>query len=76
MAPLLKTDSEKRQPQDGTKLPRMEMVSMVIVFHVMLLATKPWIVEAMQKEVLEIPTTLLDVGHVTAFAILPNIVIL
>ena len=75
MAQVLKTDSEKRQPQDGTKLPRMEMVSMVIVFHVMLLATKPWIVEAMQKEVLEIPTTLSDVGHVTALAILLHIAI-
>ena len=111
MAPLLQTDSERRQPLDGTKLPGMEMVAMVIVFLVVPLATrpwtistmqeeldgtktpsmkrvsmitiylasnlvtKPWTVETMQKEVLEISTTLLDVGHVTTLAILPHIVI-
>ena len=51
------------------------MVSMVIAFRVMLLATKPWTVEAMQKEVLEIPTTLSDVGHVTVLVMLLHIVV-
>ena len=50
MAPLLQTDSERRQPLDGTKLPSMEMVSMVIVFLVVLLATRPWTVSTMQEE--------------------------
>ena len=76
MAPLLKKDSEKRQPQDGTKLPGMKKVSMVIVSLVINLVTKTWIAEAMQKEVLEIPTTLLDVGDVTALAILLHISLL
>ena len=70
MAPLLKKDSEKRQPQDGTKLPSMKKVSVVIVYLVINLVTKPWTAESMQKEVLEIPTTLIDVGHVTTLAIL------
>ena len=76
MAPLPKKDSRKRQPQDGTKLLGMKKVSMVIVSLVINLVTKPFTVEAMKKEVLEIPTTLLDVGHVTALAILVHIAIL
>ena len=50
LAPLLQIDSERRQPLDGTKLPGMEMVSMVIVFLVILLATRPWIACTMQEE--------------------------
>ena len=49
---------------------------MVIVSLVINLVTKPWTIEPMQKEVLEIPTTLLDVGDVTALAILLHIAIL
>ena len=52
MTPLLKKDSEKRQPQDGTKLPGMKKVSMVIVSLVINLVTKPWTVSTMQEEVL------------------------
>ena len=51
LAPLLQIDSERRQPLDGTKLLGMEMVSMVIVFLVVLLATRPWTVSTMQEEV-------------------------
>ena len=76
MSLLLKKDLENRQPQDGTKLPGMKKFSMVIVSLVINLVTKPWTVEAMQKEVLEIPTTLLGVGHVTTLAILLHIAIL
>jgi hypothetical protein len=54
----------------------MKKVSMAIVSLVINLVTKPWTPEAMQKEVLEIPTTLLDVGDVTALAILLHISIL
>ena len=52
MAPLLKIDSKKRQPQDGTKLSGMKKVSMVIVSLVINLVTKPWIVSTLQEEVL------------------------
>ena len=75
LAPLLKKVSEKRQPKDGTKLPGMKKVSMVIVFPVINLVTKPWTTKTMQNEVLEIPTILLGVGHVTVLVILLHIVI-
>ena len=54
----------------------MKKVSMVIVSLIINLVTKSWTAEAMQKEVLEIPMTLLDVGHVTSLAILFHIAIL
>ena len=76
LAPLLKADSEKSQFQDGTKFPGMEMVLIVIVILVIILATKPWTAEAMSKGMLEIPTTLPDVGHATVLAILLHIVVL
>ena len=47
LAPLLKADLERKQSQDGTKFPRMEMVLMVIVILVIILDTKPWTAEAM-----------------------------
>ena len=53
MVPLLKEDSERRQSQGGTKLPGMKKVLMVIVSLVINLATKPWIVSTMQKEMLK-----------------------
>ena len=53
MAPLLKEDSERRQPHNGTKPPGMKKVSMVISLLVINLATKPWIESTMQKEMLK-----------------------
>ena len=47
---------EERQPQAGTKVLGMKMVSMVTILLVLNLVTKPWIVDYMQNEVLEIPT--------------------
>ena len=76
MAPLLKANLEKRQFQDGTKFLGMELVLMVIVILVIILSTKPWTVEAMWKWMLEIPTTLSDVGYATVLAILLHIVVL
>ena len=66
----------QEEVSDGTKLLSMKRVSMVIVSLVINLVTKPWTTKAMQKEVLEIPTTLLDVGHVTTLTILLHISIL
>ena len=76
MEKLTKADSKNRQFQDGTKFPGMEMVLMAIVILVIILATKPWTAEAMWKGMLEIPTTLSDVGHATILAILLHIGVL
>ena len=47
VGPTPQAYSKKRQFQDGTKFLVMEMVLMVIVILVIILATKPWIAEAM-----------------------------
>ena len=52
LAPFLKEDLEIRHTQGGTKIPGMKKVSMVIVSLVINLATKPWTVSTMQKEML------------------------
>ena len=74
LAPLLKADLERKQSQDGTKFPGMEMVLMAIVILVIILDTKPWTAEAMWEGMLEIPTTLPDVGHEIVLVILLHIV--
>ena len=75
MAPLLKKDSEKGQPQDGTKLLGMKKASMVIVSIVINLVTKPWTVSTMQEEVLD-GTKLLGMKRVSMviFSLIINLV--
>ena len=50
---LLRASSEKTHLQDGTKHQGMNVISMVIVMHVMVLVTRLWILLAMGEEVLE-----------------------
>ena len=54
----------------------MKIVLMVVSIHVIILVTKLWIVDSMIKEVLEVPTTHLGVGHVTMLVTLFHIFVL
>ena len=67
---FLKANSEKKQLQDGTKVPSMKMDLMVIVFLVLTLVIMLRIIDSTEEEVLEIPMTKLDAGHVTKMDIL------
>ena len=67
--PLLKASSEKIRLQNGTRHLGMNIDSMVIAIHVMVLFTRLWTVHSME-EVLEFPVTQLDVGLVTILAML------
>ena len=71
---FLKASSEKKQLQDGTKVPGMKVDSMVIVIFVLALVIKLWIVESTEEEVVEAPMTQSDVGHVIKLdMLLPHI---
>ena len=61
---FLKASSEKKQLQDGTKVPCMKLDSMVIVIFVLTLVRKLWIVDSIEEEVVESPMSQSDVGHV------------
>ena len=61
---FLKASSEKKQLQDGTKVPGMKVDSMVIVIFVLNLVIKLWIVDSTEEEVVEGPMNQLYVGHV------------
>ena len=52
----------------------MQMNSMDIVFLVLNLVIRPWIVDPIEEEVLEVPMTRLDAGLVTLLAMLLQIV--
>ena len=66
---FLQASSEKKQLQDGTKVPGMKMALMVIAFLVLTLVLWLWIVEYME-EVLESSMNQLDDGHVTKLDII------
>ena len=65
---FLKASSKKKQLQDGTKVPRMKVDLIVIVFLVLTLVIRLWIVDSMEEEVLEM--TKLEARHVTKLGIL------
>ena len=62
---FLQASLENKQLQDRTKVSGMKMALMVIVFIVLTLVIRLWIVDSTEEEVLESPMTRLDVGHVT-----------
>ena len=70
---LLKVSLEKTHLQSGTRYPGMNIDSMVIAIHVMVLVTRMWTVHSMEEEVLEVQIAQLDAGSVTILAMLPQI---
>ena len=70
---LLIASSEKIHLQNGTRHPCMNIDSMVIATHVMVLITRMWTVHSMEEEVLEVQITQLDVGPVIILAMLLQI---
>ena len=72
---LLRASSEKTHLQSGTRYPGMNIDSMVIAIHVMVLVTRLWTVHSMEEEVLEVQITQLDAGLVTILAMLLQIAI-
>ena len=57
---FLEASSEKKELQD----PGMKVVSMVIVIFVLTLVIKLWSVDSTEEEVVEVPMTLSNAGHV------------
>ena len=70
LVPLLKASSKKIHRQRGTRHPCMNIDSMVISIHVMVLVTRLWTVHSMEEEVLEFPITQFDAGLVAILAML------
>ena len=70
---LLRASSEKTYHQSGTRYPGMNIDSMVIVIHVMVLVTRLWTVHSMEEEVLEVQITQLDARLITILAMLLQI---
>ena len=72
----VKPSSEKIHLQSGTSYLGMNIDSMVIAIHVMVLATRLWTVHSMEEQVLEVQITQSDVGLVITLAMLLLIVTL
>ena len=71
---FLKASLEKKQLQDGTKVPGVKMDLMVIVILVLTLVIRLWIVGSMEEEGLEAPMSQLNVGHaIKSDMLLPHV---
>ena len=67
---FLKESSEKKQLEDGTKVPGMKVDLMVISIFVLTFVIRLCIVDSMEEEGMETPMTQLYAGHVTKLDIL------
>ena len=68
--PIPQSKLKKETTPRWNQIPRYENDLMVIVFHVLTLVIRLWILDSIEEEVLEVPVTKLDVGHVTKMDIL------